>query len=219
MSNTVASLNLARHLTISTWISPTESSSGGLIIYKGGEYGLARSSEGNLIWVFSNSVPRIWIDTGIPIPTNAWTHIAVVNDSGTVTTFKNGNPVHTYDGSGNIDGFVIRNNRLCIGGSENSEDGEGEIFFKGLIDEVKIHDYVLQMEEVSSLVSTPPDVSGAGPSVATIGPPTNQMVQVSILGVTDPDGDPFTINITGIVSDENPGIQGGSGVGTPIALV
>ena len=41
----------------------------------------------------------------------------------------------------------------------------------------------------------PPDCPGAYPSVATLGPPNNQVVPVDILGVTDADGDPLTITI------------------------
>ena len=37
---------------------------------------------------------------------------------------------------------------------------------------------------------------------ACLWPPNHKMVQISILGITDPDGDPITITITGITSDE-----------------
>jgi hypothetical protein len=48
----------------------------------------------------------------------------------------------------------------------------------------------------------PPVCSAAGPSVAEIWPPNHKMVSVKILGVTDPDGDPVSIVITGITQDE-----------------
>ncbi|MBI3112312.1 MAG: VCBS repeat-containing protein [Ignavibacteriales bacterium] len=64
----------------------------------------------------------------------------------------------------------------------------------------------------------PPDVSGAAPSVASLWPPNNKMVDISILGVTDPDGDDVTIQITGITNNET-GSADASGVGTATAQV
>ena len=42
----------------------------------------------------------------------------------------------------------------------------------------------------------------AGASVATFWPPNHNLIEASILGVTDPDGDPVSIQIEGIMSDE-----------------
>jgi hypothetical protein len=47
-----------------------------------------------------------------------------------------------------------------------------------------------------------PDCSKAAPSVATLWPPNHRLVNVSVLGVTDPDGDPVTVTIVGITQDE-----------------
>ena len=72
----------------------------------------------------------------------------------------------------------------------------------------------------------PPDCSGAAPSVEQIWPPNHKMVDIEILGVTDPDGDPITIVINGITQDEvvNDGGDGdtapdGTGIGNNIAQV
>jgi len=48
----------------------------------------------------------------------------------------------------------------------------------------------------------PPDVSNAMPSIEIIWSPNHKFVEISILGVTDPDGDEVTITITKITSDE-----------------
>jgi len=48
----------------------------------------------------------------------------------------------------------------------------------------------------------PPDCSTAQPSVATLWPADHKMVDVSIVGVTDPDNDPVTITITGVMQNE-----------------
>jgi hypothetical protein len=70
----------------------------------------------------------------------------------------------------------------------------------------------------------PPDCSQAKPSIAILWPPNNQFVPVQVLGVTDPDGDPITITITGIKQDEPVNTVGdgnftpdGKGVGTDTA--
>ena len=53
-----------------------------------------------------------------------------------------------------------------------------------------------------TVCNQPPDTSGATPSVSCIWPPNHKFVPINILGVTDPDGDPLTIQITGVTSDE-----------------
>jgi hypothetical protein len=72
----------------------------------------------------------------------------------------------------------------------------------------------------------PPNCSGAFPSVDTIWPPNHDMVNVTIQGVTDPDGDPVTINIDQIKQDEPTDGTGdghtcpdGAGIGTSTAQV
>jgi hypothetical protein len=50
--------------------------------------------------------------------------------------------------------------------------------------------------------NTAPDVSGVYPSMDCLGLASHKMAAVQILGVTDADGDPVTITITGITSDE-----------------
>jgi len=72
----------------------------------------------------------------------------------------------------------------------------------------------------------PPDCSGAVASVSKIWPPNHKWVDIEILGVVDPDGDPVTITITGITQDEPVSSQGsgntvpdGDGIDTSVARV
>ena len=70
-----------------------------------------------------------------------------------------------------------------------------------------------------------PDCSTAVPSIGTLYPPDNQFHSVSVLGVTDPEGDAFDIVITRIFQDEQVDSFGdgtthvpdGLGVGTDTA--
>jgi hypothetical protein len=72
----------------------------------------------------------------------------------------------------------------------------------------------------------PPECNNAVPSVSEIWPPRHEWVEIEILDVNDPDGDPVSITITGITQDEpvaGPGSGRTSpdvmGVGTSVAHV
>lgn len=47
-----------------------------------------------------------------------------------------------------------------------------------------------------------PDCDRAAPSITELWPPNHQMVPVSFVGVTDPDGDPITVTVIGVTQDE-----------------
>jgi hypothetical protein len=72
--------------------------------------------------------------------------------------------------------------------------------------------------------NAPPDCSSAGASPALLWPPQHKFVTVSIAGVTDPEGDPVSIMVSGISQDE-PLLGSGtgntcpdaSGIGTSVA--
>ena len=51
-------------------------------------------------------------------------------------------------------------------------------------------------------LNQPPDASGTYPSISCLWPPNHKFVDITIEGVTDPDGDNVTITITNITSDE-----------------
>ena len=52
------------------------------------------------------------------------------------------------------------------------------------------------------ITNRPPDCSGAVASEAMLWPPDHSFHRIAIAGVTDPDGDPVTIRVTGITQDE-----------------
>jgi len=66
-------------------------------------------------------------------------------------------------------------------------------------------------DEAAFIFNQPPDCSEAYADQECLWPPNHKMVPVSILGVTDPDGDPVTINITAITSDEPTATAKGAG--------
>lgn len=75
-------------------------------------------------------------------------------------------------------------------------------------------------------VNSPPDCNDAYASLDVLWPPNHKMVEITIEGVTDPDGDDITITVTGIWQDEPTNGLGdgdkspdGDGVGTSSAWV
>ncbi|MFC1880657.1 bifunctional metallophosphatase/5'-nucleotidase [Thermodesulfobacteriota bacterium] len=79
---------------------------------------------------------------------------------------------------------------------------------------------------ICSAVNQPPDCTSAYPSIDSIWPPNHKFVDVDILGVTDPDGDPITITIISIFQDESVDTSGdgsfspdGAGIGTDTASI
>jgi hypothetical protein len=66
-------------------------------------------------------------------------------------------------------------------------------------------------EKTWEVCNQPPDVSKAAPTVSCIWPPNHKLVDVGIVGVTDPDGDAINITITGVTSDEPTATAKGAG--------
>ncbi len=86
--------------------------------------------------------------------------------------------------------------------------------------------YMLPCPNHQEPPNRPPDCSNAAPSIAEIWPPNHKMVDVTINGVVDPDGDPVTIRIMKITQDEPLDTYGdgsfepdGAGLGTDVAQV
>jgi subtilisin-like proprotein convertase family protein len=81
-------------------------------------------------------------------------------------------------------------------------------------------------EDAGHSCNEPPDCSGAYASVDVLWPANHKYNAINVLGVTDADGDPVTITITGIFQDEALNAQGdgntcpdATGVGTDTAHV
>jgi hypothetical protein len=60
-------------------------------------------------------------------------------------------------------------------------------------------------------VNRPPDISGAEPSLRCLGPPNNKYIDMTLQGITDPDGNLVILTITKITSDEATASEKGSG--------
>jgi hypothetical protein len=118
------------------------------------------------------------------------------------TSDANGKVTWTYTGSGGIGTDTIE---ACF------EDQDGD-------------EQCATVEK--EWINTPPDCSAAGLDVTELWPPNHKMATVQIVGVTDADSDPITINIDSIRQDEEVDAAGsgnfspdGKGVGTGTAEV
>jgi hypothetical protein len=139
------------------------------------------------------------------------------------------------------DGDYIQINESTISAHGNPYQGATYEFIDTNVQNGKTYYYELQgmdMEGYSSIYgqvsatpgdNQPPDCSTAYADPGCLWPPTTQMVPINILGVTDPDGDPITVTITSITSDEATATEKGaagpkkapdaSGVGTSQAML
>ena len=71
---------------------------------------------------------------------------------------------------------------------------------------------VSDSDDATFIPNQPPDVSKAHPSIDCLWPPNHKFVDITIEGITDPDGDMVTITITNITSDEpTASIEGAGG--------
>src|SRR5262245_24620210 len=73
----------------------------------------------------------------------------------------------------------------------------------------------------------PPVCDHAVPTIDSLWPPNHKLVPVGIDGVTDPDGDPVAVTVTGVAQDEPVDAEGdgsstcgdAQGIGTDVALL
>jgi hypothetical protein len=141
-----------------------------------------------------------------------------------------------FDVDGNLDpASAVNTTSPANGGLANNGDGTftytpGVNFFGADEFNYTICDEDLLCSDMATVsidvvaVNDPPDCSAAGPSVDTLWAPNHQMVDVQILGVTDPEDDPISITIDDITVDDAEGGSGNTpddvgGIGTDTAQV
>jgi len=85
-------------------------------------------------------------------PAGSWYHVAAVYDNGNMKIYLNGQLEGT--GTFNYDtGTTTPDEYLCIGA--RAYDGKRDLYFKGLIDDVRIYNNALSQAEVVALVPEP----------------------------------------------------------------
>ncbi len=138
------------------------------------------------------------------------------------------NPDGSLDASFGTGGKVLTD--FLGSGIEGASDvliqADGRIVLGGSVETSSFVDEFALARYLDDGCNRPPACSAARPSASRLWPPNHSLQTVSILGVTDPDGDPVAIAVTGITQDEPTDGSGGGdtgpdgfGVGTSQAQV
>jgi hypothetical protein len=100
-------------------------------------------------YIVRASAPSAGVDviSSNPVPSNAWSHLALTYDNSMLRLYVNGTQVGTRTTSGAL---LTSTGALRIGG--NSIWGE---FFAGRIDEVRIYNRALSTAEIQADMNTP----------------------------------------------------------------
>jgi hypothetical protein len=138
--------------------------------------------------------------------------VASSNDNvtyGAAVVATNGDPIPAAVADGRYLKVVVTFERS----TDTDDDNDG------IYDSPILYDLTIECNQ-------PPDCSQAEASIDNIWPPNHKFVEISVIGVTDPDGDPITITIDAISQDEPVDTFGdgsftpdGQGVGTETAEV
>ena len=138
------SLVFTNQFTVETWIYPQGL---GVLMGKEGEYLVARLGNGTLQYAVANQDPGWrWYDTGIAVPSNQWSHVAVVFEDGFVLSYLNGMLAHRYRGVGEIGDAVPSQNDFRIAGRQAAAS-----YLKGYLDEPSVYNRALGPAEVQSI--------------------------------------------------------------------
>jgi hypothetical protein len=149
-------LNPAR-LSISVWVmvDSTASSSDIDIISKDGEtyqrqYLLTRSERGHFrAHIGQANGSFYWYDGSISPTAQQWYHLAQIWDGQTLELYVNGKPdVATYRQADRA-GVIISEQPVRVGGG--APVGQLPLWFKGMIDDIRIYDRVLTQAEIEAL--------------------------------------------------------------------
>lgn len=123
----------------------------GIIVNKEGEYELAIWGDGSLRYAIANNDPGwVWINTGIIVPQNQWSHISFSYQDGLVRAYLNGELEYTDSGEGLVGDVLPELNDFRIGGRQGFVQ-----FFDGGLDEIRVWDRVLTDVEIANGVSSP----------------------------------------------------------------
>ena len=145
-----SSLDLTSGMTLSAWVYPTSWATGWKsLIRKERTGGFAYALNANTDSNKPNTALRIgtsdrYLGAGSHLPSNAWTHLAATYDGATQRLFINGVEVGSRSQTGTIDTSA---NPLRIGGNTVMAGR----YFKGLIDEVRVHNRALSQKEILAM--------------------------------------------------------------------
>ena len=153
------SLRMTTALTVTAWVKPDVQNTHRMILNKEGEYEIALFPDHSLRFALANRTPGWrWVNTGITLPQNAWSHIAWTYDAegpdgSQLQVYVNGKKVFAKDGAGPIGDRQPKANELRI-----ADRQAGPWFFHGVIDDVRLFNRSLTEEEVKIIFEEATDV-------------------------------------------------------------
>jgi hypothetical protein len=150
--------------------------------------------------------PRTYVHSESDIEPDQWYHVAASSDGEELRLYIDGTLIDTASRKGAALKF---NGVKSYIGANGNHIPRSPRYFQGDIAYIQMYDRTLSGAEILALV--PPDCSVAYASPDCLWPPNHKFVDISIMGVTDPDDDPITITVTGITSDEATTFAKGSG--------
>ena len=134
-------------LTIAAWVRPTGAlGEHATIVSKPAQYRVARFLDGTLRWAFSTTAGFDWVNTGVVLPGNVWTHVAISYDAGVVSTYVNGRLAHTQALAGELTTAADPSLPLSIGGRADA----AALYF-GWIDELQIFEPALAGSDIDAI--------------------------------------------------------------------
>ena len=114
----------------------------------------------------TNGQTSTLVASGVTLPVNTWTHVAVVYDGTTLKLYQNGTEVGSLAKTGSIGASSAP---MHIGRSP-----EGSNYFDGTLDDVRIYPVALSRDDILADMSTPVGGASTPPSITT--GPANQSV-------------------------------------------
>jgi PKD repeat protein len=156
-----SSLDVSNQFTMDAWINPaalqTDPAQGAIISKVGGAngnngYQFGMTGSNSQLYVIFNAPGEIWpankllVTLASPIPTNAWTHVAATYDHTNLNLYVNGVLV----------GSLLVGPKSVIDSASNlriSADDNGNVYFKGLIDEPDVFNRALSQTEIQAIVN------------------------------------------------------------------
>ena len=143
-------LRMDNAFTLSAWVYQVRDWLGPFAVIAGreGEYLLARGPNGNVHYAVANADPGWgWIDTGVAMPREHWTKLALTYDGSAIRVYKNGQLVHTRAGSGAIGDAAPDHNEFRVAARESESEPS---YFDGTIDDVELVDRAMSAAEIDA---------------------------------------------------------------------
>ena len=154
------SLDLTTAMTLEAWVNPTVGTGWRTVIFKEQPNNFTYALYGT----DDQGHPSGWLHTNVDydmagtasVPTNAWTHLAMTYDGGTMRLYANGSQVASRAVPPPI---ATSNGVLRIGGNNIWSE-----WFQGLIDEVRVYRRVLTPTEIGQDMNRPVLVDTQAPT-------------------------------------------------------